>query len=671
LDANPDEENKRFSLGRFKTFLIGRARDPRDPGVFHRLALIAFFAWIGLGADGLSSSCYGPSEAFIVLGANHHLGLFVALGTAITIFVISAGYSQIIELFPTGGGGYLVASKLLSPTLGMISGCALLIDYMLTISLSVASGAEAIFSFLPPSLFPYRVEFAVLGVLALIILNLRGVKESVITLMPIFLVFVGTHLFVILYALGTHLGNFPQVAGDTVAEVNGVTSQVGLLGLFFILLRSYSMGAGTYTGIEAVSNGLPILRDPKVHTGKRTMSYMAISLAVTVLGLMLAYVLYRVEPVSGKTLNAVLFGHITSGWGSNLAYTFVLVTLLSEGAILFVAAQTGFIDGPRVLANMALDRWLPTKFANLSDRLVTQNGVLLMGLAALLLIIATGGSVQFLIVLYSINVFITFVLSQAGMVRHWWNVKVSDRKWKKHIFINGIGLLLTAFILISVTTAKFDEGGWITLIVTGTFVLLAVLTKRHYKNTFRMLGRLDSLVEAVELSKAVPVPNVRKDEGFEGQYDPNAMTAVILVNGYNGLGLHAVFGTFRLFKGIFKNFVFVQIGVVDAGVFKGKSELDRLQTHIRGELERYVDFLKKYGYYSEGISAIGIDVADEIDQLAPKIIERFPQSVFFGGQIVFQKENFLTHWLHNYMTFVIQKRFYNRGIPFVILPVRV
>lgn len=152
------------------------------------------------------------------------------------------------------------------------------------------------------------------------------------------------------------------------------------------------MGAGTFTGIEAVSNGLPILREPKVRTGKRTMRYMAISLSITAFGLMVAYLLYNVGHVEGKTLNAVLFEKMTSGWGTT-GSVLVLVTLLSEGLLLVVAAQAGFLDGPRVLSNMAIDHWLPSRFAHLSDRLVTQNGILVMGLASLAVLVeATGGS---------------------------------------------------------------------------------------------------------------------------------------------------------------------------------------------------------------------------------------------------------------------------------------
>ncbi|HUJ73500.1 MAG TPA: APC family permease, partial [bacterium] len=490
-----DDSSDTDLLGRLKNVLIGRARDIRDPSLFHKMSLIAFFAWVGLGADGLSSSNYGPEETFLALGIHVHLSIFVALATAVTIFVIASSYSQIVELFPGGGGGYLVASKLLSPFLGMISGCALLIDYVLTISLSISSGADAVFSFLPLSLQPLKVGLAVIGVLALTLLNMRGVRESVGPLVPVFLLFLVTHAFAILYGLVVHAPQFASVAGATVNATRTATTQLGAFGVFVLIMRAYSMGAGTYTGIEAVSNGLPILREPRVQTAKRTMRYMAASLAFMAVGLIVGYLLFGVTKVEGRTRNAVLMDRIAQGWGTP-GYVFVLVTLVSEAVLLFVAAQAGFLDGPRVLSNMSIDRWLPTQFSLLSERLVIKNGILLMGGAALVLMLVSRGSVNFLIVLYAINVFITFCLSQAGMVRHWWKERRNVPSWKRKILINGFGLLLTSFILVSQVVLKFREGGWITLLVTGSLVLVAVIVKRFYFRTGRRLARLDHLMTA-------------------------------------------------------------------------------------------------------------------------------------------------------------------------------
>jgi amino acid transporter len=656
--------------GRLKTLLVGKSRDLSDQSLFRKLSLIAFFAWVGLGADGLSSSCYGPEEAFKALNGHSYLSLFVAAATVATVFIISTSYSQIIELFPTGGGGYLVASKLLSPTLGVVSGSALLIDYVLTITLSIASGADALFSLLPASGLHYKLTAEIAGVCLLTLLNLRGTKEAVLPWVPIFVAFVLTHAFVIGYTLCTHLTVFPEVWQGTSADISASHHALGWLGMALLVLRAYSMGAGTYTGIEAVSNGLPVLREPRVQTGKRTMRYMAVSLSVTVAGLLLGYLLYHVTPQTGKTLNAVLFEQLTAAWPHGAAFTFILVTLASEAALLFVAAQTGFLDGPRVLANMALDRWFPGRFATLSDRFVTYNGIVLMGGFALVLMTASRGSVDFLVVLYSINVFITFSLSQLGMVRHWWREDRDAPGWTRKIAVNGVGLVLTTFILVTLSVIKFFEGGWITLVVTGLLVGTAFLIKRHYNQTARDLRRLDDLVAAVEAEESLtPVP--AGPAADPPPLDPQAKTAVVFVNGFNGLGLHTLFAVIRLFPGVFKNFLFVQVGIVDAGNFKGAAEVENLKQHTEQGNARYVDYLRQRGFYAEAISAVGIDVVAEAANLAPKILQRFPHAVFFGGQLVFERDTFMTRFLHNYAVFAIQRRFYQQGLPLLILPIRV
>ncbi len=653
-------------LKKIKAFILGKALNFRDQSMAHNMSLIAFFAWIGLGVDGLSSSCYGPEEAYLALGGHTYLSLFVALATAITVLLISASYSQIIELFPSGGGGYLVASKLLSPNVGMVSGCALMIDYLLTIAISIASGTDAIFSFLPPEWTVFKLSLAVFGVLLLTIFNMRGVKESIIPLTPIFMIFICTHFFIILYSLFTHLPHFQHIHQDTLKEIHSTKDAIGWFGLFFLLLRAYSLGAGTYTGIEAVSNGLPILREPVVKTGKKTMLYMSTSLAFVVMGLMLSYLFYNVQHVPGKTLNASLLETITQGWGS-WGNVFVLVTLLSEALILFVAAQTGFIGGPRVLANMAVDRWFPNKFAALSDRLVNQKGILLMGVAALVTMILTNGSVKFLVVLYSINVFITFFLSQLGMVKYWWNHRKEIKGWFKKFLVNGVGFGLTAVILVSVTILKFHDGGWITLFITGSLIALAVSIKRHYLGVAKQLNRLSTLIDVAD-EPLLPETN---GSAQEITFDTKARTAVLMVNGYNGLGLHTLFNVIRIFGKDFRNFVFVEIGVIDAGNYKGSQEISQLEAKVKKDLDKYIQFMNKQGLYAEGLSCIGIDVIIEVEKVIPDLARRFPAAVFFGGQLVFARETLFTKWLHNYTVFAMQRIFYNQGLPFVVLPIRV
>src|SRR5262249_23248510 len=281
----------------------------------------------------------------------------------------------------------------------------------------------------------------------------------------------------------------------------------------------------------------------------------------------------------------------TAAWPEHVGFAFVLVTLVSEAALLVIAAQAGFVGGPQVLANMALDRWFPTRFATLSDRLVTQNGVLLMGAAALVVMILSHGSVALLVVLYSINVFITFTLSQLGMVRHWWSSRTSEPGWRKKIAINGVGFALTLFILISLSVAKFHEGGWLTLLVTSVLIAVAFGVQRHYPRTARELRRLDELIEAAELSDKSLRRGAPSVLTSAPGFNPKAKTAIVMVNGFNRLGLHTLLGILRIFPDVFKNFVFVQVGVVDAGNFKGAAELDNLRAHAEKEVQRYVNYM--------------------------------------------------------------------------------
>jgi amino acid transporter len=408
-------------LDRLRDMLIGGPKNLLDPRIHHTLALVAFFAWVGLGSDGLSSSCYGPQEAFLQLGAHRHLALYLVAAVVLTVFLISASYSQIIELFPTGGGGYLVGTKLLGPTPGIVSGCALVVDYVLTIAISVASGCDAIFSLLPGPLHVLKLPAEFVCVAGLTALNLRGVKESVLVLMPIFIAFMVSHIGLILFGIFGHGPAFGGLIADTVSDSQLAVRDLGLLGVFAVFLRAFSLGGGTFTGIEAVSNSTDILREPRAVTGKRTMLYMAVSLSFTAGGILFCYLLTNVQEETGKTLNASLWGLLAgrvedrraerrpAGGRDHVAL---------EGALLFVAAQTGFVAGPRTLAAMAVTSGCPSASPTSSERLVTQNGIISLGVADAVVLFYTHGLVTLLVVMYSINVFLTFTLTQAGMVRH-------------------------------------------------------------------------------------------------------------------------------------------------------------------------------------------------------------------------------------------------------------
>ena len=268
-------------MKRIRAALFGAPLDPFSPRTRQHIALVAVLAWIGLGADGLSSSCYGPEEAFLALGEHTHLALYMAAATALTVFVIAVGYNQVIELFPSGGGGYKVATNLIGPYTGLVSGAALIVDYMLTIAISVASGADAVFSLLPVAAQSIKLWTELALVLLLIYLNLRGMRESIKVLLPIFLGFFVTHVLLILYGIAMHAEDLPALIPETVEETGKLTQEMGWVFAVSLFLRAYSLGGGTYTGIEAVSNNIQSLAEPRVTTGKWAMAYMALSLSFT------------------------------------------------------------------------------------------------------------------------------------------------------------------------------------------------------------------------------------------------------------------------------------------------------------------------------------------------------------------------------------------------------
>ncbi len=652
-------------VAKLREIVIGKPRDPMNPETRRHIALIAFFAWVGLGADGLSSSAYGPEEAYLALGTHTQLGLYMAIATVVTVFIISLAYNQVIELFPNGGGGYKVATQLIGPYAGLVSGAALIVDYVLTIAISVASGMDAIFSFLPLSTHGWKMPVGIAMVALLLTLNLRGMKEAIKVMLPIFVGFVVVHVALICYGVYVQAERLPGLLPDTLTETANLARESGWLFVVATLLFAYSHGGGTYTGLEAVSNNVNTLAEPRVRTGKWTMFYMAVSLAFTAGGILLLYLLWDAVKIPGQTLNAVVFQAVIEdidfgGAGAN--HGALLIVLLLEAGLLFVAANTGFLGGPAVLSNMAADSWVPRQFRQLSSRLVTQNGIMLMGIAALGVLLWSKGSVALLVVLYSINVFLTFSIALYGLCVYWMQKRRSAPNWRWRFLLSLAGLFVTGGILLVLIVGKFHEGGWVTLIITGCVIGLCLVIRWHYDETRDQLRKIDSLFSSKRPLEETPNPP---------QLDPQKPTAVFFVGKNRGVSMHALLWVQRLFPDHFKNFVFLSVGEVDAQSYDGPGALRTLQYEIENSLRYYVNFCHAHSLAATSRLAFGTDPVAELLKLTDEVMREFPNSVCFASKLIFVHDNFFTRWLHNETAMAMQQRLHLQGIQMVILPMKV
>ena len=431
--------------------------------------------------------------------------------------------------------------------------------------------------------------------------------------------------------------------------------------MFAILIKAYAVGAGTYTGIEAVSNNVHVLAEPRVKTGKRTMALLAASLALMAGGIMLLYLLWDVRPLPGQTLNAVVFREILSavpGLPSGVAAVALNVTLLLAMALLLVAANTGFLGGPAVLANLAIDRWMPHAFADLSSRLVTKIGILVIGLAAAALYLIAGADVGTLVILYSVNVFLAFSLSLLGLVRHRLHQGLTGGNFPR-LLVAALACTISWLILVALVIGEFTEGAWLAVAITCAFTTLCFAIRRHYERVSVALKEVERLVlERRPPGKDAPAAAI----------DRNARTAVFLVGPNLGSDMHAFFAVQRMFPRVFANYVFVSVGEVDAHSYGGDRALERLKQAVGERLAYFRGYCKSHGLPSDSYAGFGTNATRELTRLCEQARADYPNAVFFASRIILEPDNWLTRALHNRTAVALQRRLHLKGIPMMIVP---
>jgi uncharacterized membrane protein SirB2 len=323
------------------------------------------------------------------------------------------------------------------------------------------------------------------------------------------------------------------------------------------------------------------------------------------------------------------------------------------------------------MANMATDSWLPHRFSALSERLTMRNGVLLMGFAAGLALAYTRGNVSRLVVMYSINVFLTFSLSNIAMTVFWVRHRKDDATWWRHLPAHVIATLLCVTILTITIFEKFTEGGWLTLLITAALTAFCFLVKRHYGFVLRAIRRLDRDLPGPEAGdEAMAINSDTSRPPALGEPDPHQPVAVLFVGGYGGLGRHALLMMLRMFPGHFKGVVFVSVAVVDSDTFKGTGEVVELEKRTRENLASYCTFGRALGLRATSAFAIGTEVAVEGEKLGIELLERYPRALVVAGQIIFDEDTGWNRILHNETAFMIQRRLQHVGVPMIVLPVQ-
>lgn len=648
-----------------KWFSRRNRKDPMSSETWRAAALVAVLAWAGVGADSLSSANYGPEEAYKALHLSGHapLVLWLALITALTVLVIAMAYVQVIRLFPNGGGGYQAASRLVHPVAGLVSGSALLVDYSLTIAISIAAASDALLSLTPAAWHEYK-PFALAGGLAfLIFANLRGIRETITLLAPVFFGFLITH--VVLIGFGLVAKSSELVSAVVVAEqhVESVVAEGGIWMLVAIIAGAYAAGAGTYTGIEALSNNAHVLRPPRAKTGAQAMTLIAVSLAVVAGGIMLLYTVWLPELEPGKTLNAVVFEDTLAQLFPNadLARQIALVTAMSfAAALLLVAANSGFLGGPSVLANMAIDKWAPHSFAHLSSRLVAQNGVLTMGTAAGALLLFTGGQVHSLVILYSINVFLTFTLATTGLVRHGLSHR-DEKGWFGRLAVALLAMVVAFLILVTLFIAKFSQGAWVAVTITLVLAACGWWVRDHYRRFDASMDKTFEELLVRDPAAAVEIPKGARMKRPVG----------IVTGPHGGAGLHALMHAQRLFRGQFDSLIIISAGEVDAEAYGGHEALERLKSQVGERCAKLVAWSRDHGMPAKVYTGFSTDAVETLEELCLKARTDHPNVVFVATRPMTRPHGWASTLLHGGTALSLQRRLHGHDAPLIVLPMRV
>jgi amino acid transporter len=463
-----------MSVHRLKRVLVGRPI-PTSLDQHERLSRVTGLAVFA--SDALSSVAYATEAILLVLVVAGTLALRaslpIAIAIAVLVGIVVTSFRQSILAYPKGGGAYVVTRENLGRHPSLVAGAALLIDYVLTVAVSIAAGIDAITSAIP-ALWPYRVTLCVAGVIAIYVANLRGVREAGRLFAAPTYLFVGAYLAMIGWGTVRWLsGDRPPLAPESSAMW---ADELTLL----LALRAFASGCAALTGIEAVSDGVPAFRPPEAQNARQVLAALGLILIVLFVGITSLVYAFGIVPVAGETTNSQLARLV---FGETPLYFLVQAV---TAVILVLAANTSFADFPRVASFLARDGFIPRQFANRGDRLAYSNGILILAILSAGLLVAFHGDTHALIPLYAVGVFLSFTLKQSSMVRYW--LRGRGPGWRSGVAVQSLGATVTGVVMLVIAATKFAQGAWIVVVLIPVLVVAFTVVRRHYDQVARQLS---------------------------------------------------------------------------------------------------------------------------------------------------------------------------------------
>ncbi|ACG72276.1 amino acid permease-associated region [Anaeromyxobacter sp. K] len=653
-------------MRRLRHAVLGTDPDLSDPRVLDRVTVGVLAAWIAMGGDLLGSCVYGPDVLGRASGGHRGVLVVAGLATLATLAVLALAYTRMVVHFPHGGGGYTAARHAAGERTALVSGVALVLDAGFNVAVSVVTCVEAAAAVLPAGWAAMRLPAALALVALLAIVNLRGVKESVALLAPILLAFVGSHLLVLGAALAQRAGAIPDAVAAVPGDLSRLAADRGAVGALGTLVRAYAMGGAIYTGLEAVSNGVPILREPKVRSARRTMLLLAGVPALLITVILAGYLAYDVRPSPGVPMNAALFERaaaqlVGGGLAGRLA---VAVPLLAEAALLVMAAQTGFVDGPRILGALATDRYMPRRLSRLNGRLAPAAGILVVATVALAATALTGAALEPLIAVFVTSVFVTFSISQWAMLRHALRRRLLHAPWRADAALHALALTLCAVILAG-TAARWRAGAAVTLLLVAAAVALALAIRRRY----------DAVARAAEAAagQASPpvVPEERQAEvvGAGTLIARDAPVAVLVLGDRVALARVGLAWLARLTAGL-GGVILAGATLLDAEAVQGEEHLRARERERRRQLEGLAEQVRRSGLPVAIALRRGADALETTASLVTDLMRRRPaQSMVVGFRSTPDGAAVDPLLRDEDLSVRLQARLQRAGIPMIVLSV--